>query len=67
MPFTEELAAERTRSNLELAQQLKYSRHLRLLRRARRMERMERRAERRMIAAWRRAAELRSALESVDY
>jgi hypothetical protein len=64
MFYTQELAAERTRSNIELAQQLKYSRHLRLLRRARRMER---RAERRMIAAWRRAAELRSALESVDY
>jgi hypothetical protein len=64
MLFTEELAAERTRSNIELAQQLKYSRHLRRLRRARRLER---RAERRMVAAWRRAAELRGATESVDY
>jgi hypothetical protein len=64
MPFTEQLAAERTRSNIELAQQLKYSRRLRALRRARRMER---KAERRMIAAWHRAAELRGAVEPADY
>jgi len=64
MLFTEELAAERTRSNVELAQQLKCSRRLRALRRA---QRMERKAERRMIAAWRRAADLRSAIESADY
>ena len=61
MVFTEQLARERTRGNLEQAEQLRYSRRLRALRRARRLEH---RAERRMIAAWRRAAELR---ESVDY
>ena len=61
MAFTEQLARERTRSNLEQAEQLRYSRRLRALRRA---QRLEHRAERRMIAAWRRAAELR---ESVDY
>ena len=61
MVFTEQLARERTRSNLEQAEQLRYSRRLRALRRARRLEH---RAERRMLEAWRRAAELR---ESVDY
>ena len=61
MVFTEQLARERTRSNLEQAEQLRYSRRLRALRRARRLEH---RAERRMIEAWRRAAELR---ESADY
>ena len=61
MVFTEQLARERTRGNLEQAEQLRYSRRLRALRRARRLEH---RAERRMIEAWRRAAELR---ESVDY
>ncbi len=61
MVFTEQLARERTRSNLEQAEQLRYSRRLRALRRARRLER---RAERRMIEAWRRAAKLR---ESADY
>ena len=61
MVFTEQLARERTRSNLEQAEQLRYSRRLRALRRARRLEH---RAERRMIEAWRRAAKLR---ESADY
>ena len=61
MVLTEQLARERTRGNLEQAEQLRYSRKLRALRRARRLEH---RAERRMIEAWRRAAELR---ESVDY
>jgi hypothetical protein len=61
MVFTEQLARERTRDNLEQAEQLRYSRRLRALRRARRLEH---RAERRMIVAWRRAAALR---ESVDY
>jgi hypothetical protein len=64
MAFTEQLARERTRSTLEEAEQLRYSRRLRTLRRA---QRLERRAERRMVAAWRRAAELREALESADY
>jgi hypothetical protein len=57
------LARERTRSYLEEAQRLRYSRKLRALRRA---SRLESRAERRMVAAWRRAAELRSALEIAD-
>ena len=64
MVFTEQLARERTRSNLEQAEQLRYPRRLRTLRRARRLEH---RAERRMIAAWRRTAEVREAIESVDY
>jgi hypothetical protein len=58
------LARERTRSYLDEAERLRYSRRLRALRRA---SRLERRAERRMVAAWRRAAALRSALESFDY
>ena len=61
---TELLARERTRSHLEEAERLRYSRRLRALRRA---SRRERRAERRMVKAWRRAADLRSALESLDY
>ena len=62
MAFTEHLARERTRSNLQQAEQLRYSRRLRTLRRA---LRLEHRAERRMIEAWRRTAELREAAESV--
>jgi hypothetical protein len=54
----EQLAAERARGNLKLAERLRYGRRLRTLHRARRMEL---RAERRMIAAWRRAADLRDA------
>jgi len=61
---TELLARERVRSRLHEAQQLRYSRRLRALRRA---SRLEHRAERRMIEAWRRSAELRSALETADY
>ena len=64
MVFTEQLARERTRSNLEQAEQLRRSRRLRALLRARRLEH---RAERRMIEAWRRTAEVREAIESVDY
>jgi hypothetical protein len=56
----EQLASERTRDNLELAEQLRTSRRLRALRRARRMEY---KAERRMVDAWRRAAELRRGLD----
>ncbi len=58
------LARERQRSQLQEAQQLRYSRRLRALRRA---SRLEHRAERRMVEAWRRSAELRSALETADY
>ena len=61
---TELLARERTRSRLQEAQQLRYTRRLRALRRA---SRLEARAERRMVQAWRRAAEIRSALETADY
>jgi len=61
---TELLARERMRSRLHEAQQLRYSRRLRALHRA---SRLEHRAERRMVEAWRRAAELRSALETADY
>jgi hypothetical protein len=64
MLFHEELASERARSSVERAEQLRYSRQLRTLRRARRIEH---RAERRLIAAWRRAAELRGTLEPADY
>ena len=63
MSLTEALASERHRHSIKQAEQLRYSRRLRTLRRARRMER---RAERRLIAAWRRAAELRGAIESAD-
>jgi len=59
----EMLARERTRSYLEEAERLRYSRRLRALRRARRLES---RAERRMVRAWRRTAELRGALEIAD-
>ena len=61
---TELLARERTRSHLEEAERMRYSRRLRALRRARRLES---RAERRMVAARRRAAELHGALEIADY
>jgi len=58
------LARERTRSYLEEAQRMRYSRRLRALRRA---SRLESRAERRMVEAWRRAADLRSTMEIADY
>jgi len=61
---TELLARERTRSRIQEAQQLRYSRRLRALRRA---SRLEDRAERRMVQAWRRVAEIRSTLETADY
>ena len=61
---TEMLARERTRTNLHEAEQLRHFRRMRALRRA---SRLEHRAERRMIDAWRRAAELRGALEVADY
>jgi hypothetical protein len=60
MYLVEELASERSRSRINEAEQLRHSRKAARLRRARRLER---RAERRMIAAWRRAAELRDAVE----
>ena len=57
------IARERMRSRLQEAQQLRYTRRLRALRRA---SRLEHRAERRMVEAWRRSAELRSSLETAD-
>ena len=60
MYLAEELAHERTRSTMELAERMRPARRLATLRRARRMES---RAEHRMIEAWRRAAELRATLE----
>ena len=62
--LTEMLARERMRTNIQAAQQLRFSRRMRALRRA---SRLESRAERRMVDAWRRAAELRGALEIADY
>jgi hypothetical protein len=64
MYLVQELATEESRSKLERAEQLRPSRRLLTLRRARRMEY---RAERRMVHAWRRAAELRGTLESAGY
>ena len=60
MHVMDQLARERTRDSRELAERLRPARRLRTLRRARRMEL---KAERRMIAAWRRSAEL----ESLNY
>ena len=64
MYLVAELAAEQSRSTMERAERLRPSRRLLNLRRARRLER---KAERRLIEAWRRAAELRGTLESADY
>jgi hypothetical protein len=62
--LTEMLARERMRTNIQKAEQLRFSRRMRALRRA---SRLESRAERRMVDAWRRASELRGALETADY
>jgi hypothetical protein len=59
-----ELATEESRHKVELAGQRRLARQLRTLRRARRVQH---KAERRMLEARRRAAELRGMLESVDY
>ena len=61
---TEMLARERMRTNIQEAERLRFARRMRALRRA---SRLESRAERRMVDAWRRAAELRGALETADY
>ena len=60
----EELANEQIRSAIQLAEQLRPARRLRMLRRA---ARMERKAERRLLKAWQRAEELRGALDSANY
>jgi hypothetical protein len=64
MRLQEELASQRTRSAMELAEQLRYPRRLRAMRRA---QRLERRARRRVAAARRQAAEFRAIIESLDY
>ena len=64
MHLVAELATEESRRKIELAEQLRPARRLLLLRRARRMER---KAEHRLVEAWRRAAELRGALDPADY
>ena len=64
MYLVAELAAEQSRSTMDRAERLRPSRRLAALRRARRLEL---KAERRLIEAWRRAAELRGTLESADY
>jgi hypothetical protein len=64
MHLAMELVNEEVRHKIERAEQQRSARHLLTLRRARRMER---KAERRMVEAWRRAAELRGTLESADY
>ena len=57
----ERLASQRTRSTLREAERLRYGRRVQALHRA---GRLEQKAERRMVEAWRRAAELRGAVES---
>jgi hypothetical protein len=64
MLFHEELASERARVSVEQAEQMRYWRRLRTLRRA---SRIERRAERRLVSAWSRAAEMRGSLEPAEY
>lgn len=58
MLLTQELVSERTRSHLELAEEIRWARRLRALSKARRAER---KAERRMVEVWR----TRSALEDI--
>jgi len=60
MHVMDSLARERTRDSRKLAEQLRPARRLQTLRRARRLEH---RAERRLVAAWRRSADL----ESLNY
>jgi len=64
LSMSQELASEQNRSAIQLAEQLRPSRRLRVLRRA---TRIERKAERRLLAAWQRAEELRGARDPADY
>jgi hypothetical protein len=64
MYLVDELAAEQSRSTMQRVEQMRPVRRQLALRRA---QRMERKAERRLIQAWRRAAEVRGTLESLDY
>ena len=57
------LASQRTRSTLEDAEQRRPGRRVASLHRARRLEL---KAERRMVEAWRRAAQLRGTAESAE-
>jgi len=57
------LANQKVRSTLQEAEQRRYSRRLASLNRARRLEL---KAERRMVEAWRRAAQLRGAMEYAE-
>jgi hypothetical protein len=59
----EQLAAERARGHRQLAGQLRLAHRLAALRQA---LRKELRAERRLVTAWRRAAELRDTAELRD-
>lgn len=63
MHLVVELVNEEVRHKIEQAERQRSARHLLILRRA---CRMERKAERRMVEAWRRAAELRGTLEPAD-
>jgi hypothetical protein len=56
--MSQELASEQNRSAIQQAEQLRQSRRMRMLRRA---TRIERKAERRLLAAWQRAEDLRGA------
>jgi len=60
----EQLARDRIRSNMELAEHLRCGRKVQTVRRA---QRLERKAERRMVAAWRRAVELHGVIESTEF
>ncbi|MGH3154506.1 MAG: hypothetical protein ACRDOB_27795 [Streptosporangiaceae bacterium] len=64
MRFFTELAQERSRDSVELAERMRPARRLATLRRARRRQA---RAEHRMVEAWRRTAELRTAMDLADY
>jgi hypothetical protein len=64
MRVIDQIASQRARDNIELAEQLRAGRRQQLLRRA---NRMEVKAERRMFQAWSRAAKLRRGVESLDY
>jgi hypothetical protein len=64
LALVEELATEHSRDAIQQAEQLRPARKFLTLRRA---SRMERKAERRMLEAWRRAAELRATVEPADY
>ena len=59
----EDLAVEESRHKVEMAENAPGAQGAHL----RRARRMEQRAERRMFEAWRRAAELRGTLESMDH